>query len=92
LNKSFNPRLTQFDRPQRKHAANSQNYLGCNRRRVVTYPLQSAYGKADFVSLTLQTEAISMAMFLIAGSFRITGAQPDGDSIRLTPNDPGNGI
>jgi hypothetical protein len=30
-----------------------------------------------------------MAMFLIAGSFRITGAQPDGDSIRFTPNDPG---
>ena len=30
-----------------------------------------------------------MAMFLIAGSFRITGAQPDGDSIRFTPDDPG---
>ena len=30
-----------------------------------------------------------MAMFLIAGRFRITGAQPDGDSIRCTPNDPG---
>jgi endonuclease YncB( thermonuclease family) len=30
-----------------------------------------------------------MAIFLIAGSFRITGAQPDGDSIRFTPNDPG---
>ena len=29
-----------------------------------------------------------MAMFLIAGSFRITGAQPDGDSIRFTPYDP----
>jgi len=29
-----------------------------------------------------------MAMFLIAGGFRITGAQPDGDSIRFTPNDP----
>jgi hypothetical protein len=29
-----------------------------------------------------------MAMFLIAGSFRITGAQPDGDSIRFTPDDP----
>jgi hypothetical protein len=29
-----------------------------------------------------------MAMFLIAGSFRITGAQPDGVSIRFTPNDP----
>ena len=29
-----------------------------------------------------------MAMFLIAGSFRIMGAQPDGDSIRFTPNDP----
>jgi len=29
-----------------------------------------------------------MSMFLIAGSFRITGAQPDGDSIRFTPNDP----
>jgi hypothetical protein len=29
-----------------------------------------------------------MAMFLIAGSFRITGAQPDGDSIRFTPSDP----
>ena len=29
-----------------------------------------------------------MAMFLIAGSFRIKGAQPDGDSIRFTPNDP----
>ena len=27
-------------------------------------------------------------MFLIAGSFRITGAQPDGDSIRFTPDDP----
>jgi hypothetical protein len=31
-----------------------------------------------------------MAMFLIAGSFRITGAQPDGDSIRFTPDDPAN--
>ena len=30
----------------------------------------------------------AMAMFFIAGSFRITGAQPDGDSIRFTPNDP----
>jgi hypothetical protein len=29
-----------------------------------------------------------MAMFLIAGSFRITGAQPDGDSIRFAPSDP----
>ena len=29
-----------------------------------------------------------MAMFLIAGSFRITGAQPDGDSIRFKPDDP----
>ena len=29
-----------------------------------------------------------MGMFLIAGSFRITGAQPDGDSIRFTPDDP----
>ena len=29
-----------------------------------------------------------MAMFLIAGSFRITGAQPDGDSIRFTLDDP----
>ena len=29
-----------------------------------------------------------MAMFLIAGSFRITGDQPDGDSIRFTPDDP----
>jgi endonuclease YncB( thermonuclease family) len=29
-------------------------------------------------------------MFLIAGSFRITGAQPDGDSIRFTPDDPAN--
>ena len=29
-----------------------------------------------------------MGMFLIAGSFRVTGAQPDGDSIRFTPNDP----
>ena len=29
-----------------------------------------------------------MAMFLIAGSFRITGAKPDGDSIRFTPNEP----
>ena len=29
-----------------------------------------------------------MAIFLIAGSFRITGAQPDGDSIRFTPDDP----
>ena len=29
-----------------------------------------------------------MAMFLIAGSLRITGAQPDGDSIRFTPDDP----
>ncbi len=28
-----------------------------------------------------------MAMFLIAGSFRVTGAQPDGDSIRFTPDD-----
>jgi endonuclease YncB( thermonuclease family) len=31
-----------------------------------------------------------MAMYLIAGSFRITGAQPDGDSIRFTPDDPAN--
>ena len=29
-----------------------------------------------------------MAMFLIAGRFRVMGAQPDGDSIRFTPNDP----
>ena len=29
-------------------------------------------------------------MFLIAGSFRIKGAQPDGDSIRFTPDDPAN--
>jgi hypothetical protein len=29
-----------------------------------------------------------MAMFLIAGSFRIKGAQPDGDSIRFAPDDP----
>jgi endonuclease YncB( thermonuclease family) len=29
-----------------------------------------------------------MAMFLIAGSFRIKGAQPDGDSIRFIPDDP----
>jgi hypothetical protein len=29
-----------------------------------------------------------MAMFLIAGSFHVTGAQPDGDSIRFTPHDP----
>jgi endonuclease YncB( thermonuclease family) len=29
-----------------------------------------------------------MAMVLIAGSFRVTGAQPDGDSIRFTPDDP----
>jgi hypothetical protein len=29
-----------------------------------------------------------MAMFLIAGTFHITGAQPDGDSIHFTPNDP----
>lgn len=29
-----------------------------------------------------------MAMFLIAGSFRVTGAQPDGDSFRFTPEDP----
>jgi hypothetical protein len=27
-------------------------------------------------------------MFLITGSFGITGAQPDGDSIRFTPDDP----
>jgi endonuclease YncB( thermonuclease family) len=27
-------------------------------------------------------------MFLIAGSFRIKGAQPDGDSVRFTPDDP----
>jgi len=31
-----------------------------------------------------------MAMYLIAGSFRITGAQPDGDSIHFTPDDPAN--
>jgi endonuclease YncB( thermonuclease family) len=31
-----------------------------------------------------------MAMYLIGGSFRITGAQPDGDSIRFTPDDPAN--
>jgi hypothetical protein len=29
-----------------------------------------------------------MAIFLNAGSFRVTGAQPDGDSIRFTPDDP----
>lgn len=29
-----------------------------------------------------------MAMFLITGSFRIKGAQPDGDSVRFTPHDP----
>jgi hypothetical protein len=29
-----------------------------------------------------------MGMFLIAGSFRVTGAQPDGDSIRFAPDDP----
>lgn len=29
-----------------------------------------------------------MAMILIAGSFRIMGAQPDGDSIRFIPDDP----
>ena len=33
-----------------------------------------------------------MAMFLIAGNFRVTGAQPDGDSIRFTPDDPQSGI
>jgi len=32
-----------------------------------------------------------MAMFLIAGGFRITGAQPDGDSIRFTPTIPRRG-
>jgi hypothetical protein len=32
-----------------------------------------------------------MAMFLIAGSFRLAGAQPDGDSIRFTPDDPRTG-
>jgi hypothetical protein len=31
-----------------------------------------------------------MATFLIAGSFRVAGAQPDGDSIRFTPDDPAN--
>jgi hypothetical protein len=31
-----------------------------------------------------------MAMFFIAGTFGITGAQPDGDSIRFTPNVPAN--
>jgi endonuclease YncB( thermonuclease family) len=31
-----------------------------------------------------------MAMVLIAGSFRLAGAQPDGDSIRFTPDDPAN--
>src|SRR4029077_10811796 len=30
----------------------------------------------------------AMAKFLIAGSIRSTGAQPDGDSIRFTPGDP----
>jgi hypothetical protein len=29
-----------------------------------------------------------MPMFLIAGSFGITGSQPDGDSIHFTPDDP----
>jgi endonuclease YncB( thermonuclease family) len=29
-----------------------------------------------------------MPMLLIQGTFRILGAQPDGDSIRFTPNDP----
>jgi hypothetical protein len=29
-----------------------------------------------------------MAMFVIAGGFRIIGAQPDGDSIHFTANDP----
>jgi hypothetical protein len=29
-----------------------------------------------------------MAMFLIAGTFRILGSQPDGDSIHFTPDDP----
>ena len=29
-----------------------------------------------------------MAMFLIAGGFRIEGTQPDGDSIRFTSDDP----
>ena len=31
-----------------------------------------------------------MAMFLIAGSFRVMGAQPDGDSIRFTPDNLAN--
>jgi endonuclease YncB( thermonuclease family) len=29
-----------------------------------------------------------MAMFVIAGTFTIQGAQPDGDSVRFTPDDP----
>lgn len=29
-----------------------------------------------------------MALFLIAGMFTIRGAQPDGDSIRFTPDEP----
>lgn len=29
-----------------------------------------------------------MAIFLMAGCFRITVAQPEGDSIRFTPADP----
>ena len=37
-----------------------------------------------------RTEVVWMAMFLIAGSFRVMGAQPDGDSIRFTPDNPGN--
>jgi len=42
---------------------------------LVTDSFQSACAKACYSSR--------------ADSFRITGAQPDGDTIRFTPNDPG---
>src|SRR6476619_4666156 len=56
--------------------------------QLVIYSLQKRCDSACFVSLTIETEVDLMGMFLIAGSFRVTGAQPDGDSIRFTPNDP----
>jgi hypothetical protein len=64
----------------RKHAASGQSPTGCKQREVVVYLLQRRWGKADLVSSILSNGGVCMAMFRIAGSFRITGAQPDGDA------------
>jgi endonuclease YncB( thermonuclease family) len=72
----------------RKRAANGQS-LRLRQEEVVDYSRQRRWGKADFVSsIQFEWRRFAVAMFLIAGSFRITGAQPDGDSIRFTPDDP----